>query len=141
MSVKFREMVKVAISELFFFIYVRDFNERKPTKLFFKNFIPYSFYEHVELPSTTTKFWKYVLKVNFETIFWQKPWPPHNYLTFTWKFSKRNVSKKLSSHVVVKASLKAIPQKKQKQKKNRKKYQLWGPLSQDAFTSTQVFSV
>ena len=130
-------MVKVTTSELFFFfIYVRDVHKRKPTKKkISKNFILYSFYEHLKLPSAATRFWKNVLKANFEIIFWEKPWPPHSYLTFTWKYPKRNVPKKLSSHVVVKASLRAIPQNHQKK---RKKYQLWGPLSQDALTSTEV---
>ena len=67
-------MVKVSISEFLFFIYVRDIHERKSTKkIFFKNFIPYSFYEHVKLPSAATRFSKYFLKANFETIFWEKP--------------------------------------------------------------------
>ena len=60
---------------------------------------------------------KYVLKANFEIIFWEKPWPPHSYLTLTWKYPKRTVPKKLSSHVAVKASLKAIPQNHNKTKK------------------------
>ena len=47
----------------------------------------------------------------------EKPWPPYSYLTFTWKYPKRNVPKKLSSHVAVKASLKAIPQNHNKTKK------------------------
>ena len=108
-------MVKVSISELLFFIYVRDIHERKSTKkIFFKNFIPYSFYEHVKLPSAATRFSKYFLKANFETIFWEKLWPPHSYLTFTGKYPRRNVPKNLSSLVVVMASLKAIPQNHQK---------------------------
>ena len=47
----------------------------------------------------------------------EKPWPPNSYLTFTWKYPKRNVPKKLSSHVAVKASLKAIPQNHNKTEK------------------------
>ena len=51
------------------------------------------------------------------SFFWEKPWPPHGCLTFTRKYPKRNVPKKLSSHVVVKVSLKAIPQKHNKSEK------------------------
>ena len=40
-------------------------------------------------------------------------------MTFTWKYPKRNVPKKLSSHVAVKASLKAIPQNHNKTEKIR----------------------
>ena len=47
----------------------------------------------------------------------EKPWPPHSYLTFTWKYPKRNVPQKLSSHVAVKASLKAIHQNHNKMEK------------------------
>ena len=137
MSVKFRQMVKVSISELLFFIYVRDIHERKSTKkFFFKNFIPYSFYEHVKLPSAATRFSKYFLKANFETIFWEKPWPPHSYLTFTGKYPKRNVPKNCCcSHGFTKSHTPKPP------KKNHKKYQIWEPLSQDALISTQVFWV
>ena len=38
-------------------------------------------------------------------------------MTFTWKYVKRNNPKKLSSHVAVKASLKAIPQSQNKTEK------------------------
>ena len=42
---------------IFFFIYVRDFHERKLTKkIVFNNFIPYSFYGHVKLPLATIRF-------------------------------------------------------------------------------------
>ena len=42
---------------VFFFIYVRDFYERKLINFFFfKNFIPYSFYGHVKVPSATIRF-------------------------------------------------------------------------------------
>ena len=60
---------------------------------------------------------KYVLNANFEIIFSEKTWSAHNYLTFTWKYLKRNIPKKLSSHVAVKASLKAIPQSQNKTEK------------------------
>ena len=53
---------------------------------------------------------KYVLIDNFETIFWEKPWPAHSYLTFAWYYLNRSVTKRLYSHVLVKASLKTIPQ-------------------------------
>ena len=57
-----------------FFSYVRDVHERKLTKkFFFKNFIPYSFYGHVKLPSATIRFRNLILKANFEIIFWEKP--------------------------------------------------------------------
>ena len=39
-------------------------------------------------------------------------------MTLTWKYPKRTVPKKLSSHVVVKASLKAIPQNHYKTEKD-----------------------
>ena len=60
---------------------------------------------------------KYVLKTNFDIIFWEKSWPPHSYLTLTWKYPKRTDPKKLSSLVAVKASLKAIPQNHYKTEK------------------------
>ena len=68
--------MKVTASELLFFIYVRDVHKRKPKKKkkkISKNFVLYSFYEHLKLPSAATRFWKFVLKANFEIIFWEKP--------------------------------------------------------------------
>ena len=42
---------------VFFFIYVRDFHERKLKKKFYsKNFVPHSFYGHVKLPLPTIRF-------------------------------------------------------------------------------------
>ena len=109
-------MAKVTISEFFFFSYMLEtfIKGNQQQQKTFKNFIPYLFYVHVKLSLAATRFSKYVLEANFETIFWEKPWPPHSYLTFTGKYPKRNVTKKLSSHVVVKASLKSIPQNHQK---------------------------
>ena len=111
--------MKVTISELFFFfIYVRDFHERKLTKkYFFQKFYSILILWACKVTLGNNYISKYVLKVNFEIIFWEKPWPPHSYLTFAWTSPKRNVPKKLSSHVAVKASLKAIPQNHNKTEK------------------------
>ena len=112
-------MVKVTISEFFFFfIYVRGFHERKLTKkYFFQKFYSILILWACKVTLGNNHISKYVLKVNFEIIFWEKPWPPHSYLTITWKCPKINVPKKLSSHVAVKASLKAIPQNHNKTEK------------------------
>ena len=86
----------------------RGFHERKwVKKIVFKNFLSYLWTCKNTL--NKSQIWKYVLKANFETIFWEKPWTAHSYWNFTWKYSKRSVTEKLSSYVVVKASPKTIP--------------------------------
>ena len=68
-------MAKVTISEFFFFSYMLEtfIKGNQQQQKTFKNFIPYSFYVHVKLSLTATRFSKYVLEANFETIFWEKP--------------------------------------------------------------------
>ena len=87
-------------------------------KMFFQKIFLVLILWTCKVTSSNNQIWKYVLKANFEIIFWEKPWPAHRYLTITWKYFKRNVPKKSFSHVIVKASLKAIPQNQIKKEKN-----------------------
>ena len=113
-------MVKVTTSKLFicFSNMLETLLNENHQEIFFQKFNSVLILWACKVTQSNNQIWKCVLKANVETIFSEKTLSARSYYTFTWKYSKRNATKKLSSHVVVKASLKAISQKHRKSGKN-----------------------